>query len=69
MFETLIRKSTPAFITLFTIALTVGTVFAQDGEGAPGSTGLTLFILVMGILAITVIFFINWSRSVPDETD
>ena len=69
MFETFIRKATPALIALFTMALTVGTAFAQDSENAPGSAGLTVAVLVMGALAITLIFIITWSRSTPDDTN
>lgn len=69
MFETLIRKASPSFIVLFMMALTAGTVFAQDNESTSGSPGLTLAILVLGVSAIALIFFITWSRSIPDDND
>lgn len=69
MFETLIRKATPIIIALFTMALTVGTAFAQDGESTPASSGLTVAVLVLGASAIAIIFLSVWSGSAPDDND
>ncbi len=69
MFEAFIRKSTPLLITLFTLALTVGTVFAQEGESSLGSSGLATFVLLMGLGAIGAIFVVNWSQSAPDDNE
>ena len=69
MFETLIRKASPTLIALFMMALTVGTAFAQDGESAPASTGLTLAVLAMGALAIALIFLSTWMGSAPNDND
>jgi|GEM_PF-1935869 len=69
MFETLIRKITPIILALFTMALTVGTVFAQDTESAPGSTGLAVAVLVMGALAIAAVFLSAWISSTPDDNN
>ncbi len=69
MFETLSRKVTPIILALFTLALSVGTAFAQDGESAPASSGLTVAVLAMGALAIAVIFLSTWMGSAPDDND
>jgi len=69
MFATLIRKATPIIIALFTMALTVGTAFAQNGESAPGSSGLTVAVLVLGASAIAMIFLFTWSQSAPNDND
>jgi hypothetical protein len=69
MLDTFIRKATPIILALFMTALTVGTSFAQDGEAAPVSSGLTLAVLMLGIIAITAIFILTWGRSAPDNTD
>lgn len=69
MFESLIRKATPILLTLFTLSLTVGTVFAQEGEESSSTLGLTLFVLLLGIGFIGLIFLTSWSQSQPDDTD
>lgn len=69
MFGTLFRKATPIIIALFTMAISVGTAFAQDGESAPGASGLTVAVLVLGASAIAVIFLLTWSQSAPDDND
>lgn len=69
MFKALIRKAPASFVVFGIVALTAGTVLAQEGEGAPGATGLTLAVLVLGLSAIALIFFISWSRSIPDDND
>lgn len=69
MLDSLIRKATPVLITLFTLALTVGTVFAQEGEEASSPSGLTLLILLIGIGALGSIFLVNWSQSMSESED
>lgn len=69
MFKTIFHRLTPLFITLFTLALTVGTVFAQDGDGASAPSGLTTLVLLMGLGAIGAIFVVNWSQSAPEDED
>lgn len=66
MFKSLIRKSV---LTLFVLALTIGTVFAQDGGVTSSSSPLTLATLLLGITFIGLIFIVNWGRSAPEETD
>jgi len=69
MFARLIRKATPIIMMLFTMALTVSTAFAQDGETSPGSSGLTIAILAIGTLAIAMIFLNVWVQSAPSDND
>ena len=67
MFETFIRKSTPALLVLFTLALTVGTVFAQEAEESSSASGLALGILLLGLGAIAVVVGANFAQSSSDE--
>ena len=69
MLDSLTRRATPAFITILTLALTVGTVFAQEGEEASSPSGLTLLILLIGIGALGAIFLVNWSQSMTESED
>jgi len=57
------------YLTLFTLALTVGTAFAQEGEGGETASGLTTLVLLLGVGAIGALFIINWSQSAPDDND
>ncbi len=65
MFKTRILR---IYLTLLTLALTVGTAFAQDGE-AGNSTGLTLLVLFMGLGVIGALAILNWGQSVPEDSE
>jgi hypothetical protein len=69
MFKSLIHRATPLLITLFTLALTVGTAFAQDSEGGSAPSGLATLVLLMGLGAIGAIFVVNWSQSAPEDEE
>ena len=71
MLKTLFRKSTPLFMLLFTIALTVGTAFAQDAEATTSSSasGLTQAVLFIGMGAIALVLFASWSQSISDDDE
>lgn len=56
------------YLTLLTLALTVGTAFAQEGEAGASSQGLTTLILFVGLGAVGALFIINWGQSAPDDS-
>lgn len=57
------------YLALFTLALTIGTAFAQDGEEVVNSTGPTILVLFLGLGAIGALFVINWAQSAPEDSE
>jgi hypothetical protein len=56
------------YLTIFTLALTVSTAFAQEGE-ATETGNPTMLILFIGLGAILTLFLINWGRSASDNSN
>lgn len=63
----IIRNLSPYVVLLMTLALTVGTVFAQEEEASSSPSGLATLVLLMGLGAIVAVFFITWTQSQDDN--
>lgn len=63
----IVQKSLPYLLVLMSLALSAGSVFAQDEPATSSASGLATLVLLLGLAAIFSVFFITWSQSQDDD--